>query len=476
MSDPAYILRPVYPPEGREFRGLNFLGGNPWLPKHVKWPRTDGGIPMSFLGQVRLADLPRRFRLGDGSWAEVDLLPRKGFLYFFAELAEWGAFEEAPGSVAVIWAEITDGMREVPPPEDLTGRWQVPQEGIWGEDSFPERTPKASAKVPVTVVPYASNPSFNQLRVNMKYQANRADRDIVDIRELTGDWQVEALNRLFGPRGPGLLTGEPTVGLGLPWLGYGAADRPHAGGEIWDLPEDGRKPWPWAWLVVDCTAQAVAAARGKAWRGEAEAARAWIARADAAGLHTGVPKRDAAEFRDWMQTLAHMTDPDEPVSAADLAAAKAAREDTARFGLRRSVRSHLERIIGRRLPQKAAPGRAPAQAYGLERAIANGIAAAVPFLIATSARSLLPQRLIALLAAHYDTRFRGHEVHQMLGAPWSVQNVAVTRAKQVMLLQLVPDERLGWHWGDLGTLQIWIDEADLRARRFDRIEHTLESH
>jgi uncharacterized protein YwqG len=48
--------------------------------------------------------------------------------------------------------------------------------------------------------------------------------------------------------------------------------------------------------------------------------------------------------------------------------------------------------------------------------------------------------------------------------------------EHVLLLQLSPDEALGWSMGDQGALQYWIRPADLAAHRFENTVLTFESH
>jgi uncharacterized protein YwqG len=65
----------------------------------------------------------------------------------------------------------------------------------------------------------------------------------------------------------------------------------------------------------------------------------------------------------------------------------------------------------------------------------------------------------------------------MLGRGRVIQTAADEMAREhVLLLQLSPDEALGWDLGDNGALQYWIRPADLAARRFEQSVLTFESH
>jgi hypothetical protein len=58
-----------------------------------------------------------------------------------------------------------------------------------------------------------------------------------------------------------------------------------------------------------------------------------------------------------------------------------------------------------------------------------------------------------------------------------IQTAADEMARDhVLLLQLSPDEVLGWDLGDNGAMQYWIRPADLAAQRFEHSVLTFESH
>jgi hypothetical protein len=67
--------------------------------------------------------------------------------------------------------------------------------------------------------------------------------------------------------------------------------------------------------------------------------------------------------------------------------------------------------------------------------------------------------------------------HQMLGRGDVIQVAADDMAAEhILLLQLRPDDGLGWLMGDYGAMQYWIHPADLAARRFENTVLTFESH
>jgi uncharacterized protein DUF1963 len=67
--------------------------------------------------------------------------------------------------------------------------------------------------------------------------------------------------------------------------------------------------------------------------------------------------------------------------------------------------------------------------------------------------------------------------HQMFGRGRVIQVAVDDMAREhLLLLQLSPDDALGWHMGDHGALQYWIRPADLAAQRFENTVLTFESH
>jgi hypothetical protein len=67
--------------------------------------------------------------------------------------------------------------------------------------------------------------------------------------------------------------------------------------------------------------------------------------------------------------------------------------------------------------------------------------------------------------------------HQMLGRGRQVQTAADEMGQEyILLLQLSPDDPLGWGFGDYGVLQYWIHPADLAGRRFENTVLTIECH
>jgi hypothetical protein len=65
---------------------------------------------------------------------------------------------------------------------------------------------------------------------------------------------------------------------------------------------------------------------------------------------------------------------------------------------------------------------------------------------------------------------------RMLAPPVDVQGYQWDRAKtHLLLLELSSNDGLGHHFGE-GVYQFWITPADLRARRFDKVELTADAY
>lgn len=102
------VFREKFPPSVSA--GLSFYGGVPIAPATLSWPRVrnkPGNAPLSFIMQWDCAELAGQDQTG--------LLPREGVFYLFGDLT-WGdpfdfQFMHAPGPV--------DGMRAIPTPPDL---------------------------------------------------------------------------------------------------------------------------------------------------------------------------------------------------------------------------------------------------------------------------------------------------------------------------------------------------------------------
>jgi len=96
---------------------LSKLGGRPTLPPDIKWPRHgQTGTPLHFLAQIDLSSLPRTPLHGA---PKAPTLPKRGLLFFFADMVEemlWGEDGGPFATTRVIFAKQAGPERA--PPDD----------------------------------------------------------------------------------------------------------------------------------------------------------------------------------------------------------------------------------------------------------------------------------------------------------------------------------------------------------------------
>jgi len=96
---------------------LSKLGGRPTLPPDIEWPgHGQAGTPLHFLAQIDLSTLPRTPL--HNAPAEPTL-PKRGLLFFFADMVEemlWGENGGPFATTRVIFAKQTGPERA--PPDD----------------------------------------------------------------------------------------------------------------------------------------------------------------------------------------------------------------------------------------------------------------------------------------------------------------------------------------------------------------------
>lgn len=195
--DAVYAFRP-YPPH-REKHGRSKVGGMPDLPKNVPWPKAPGvadhvkaGLPLHFLAQIDLADLPWR----------PEEFPEKGMLLFFGRFDEslsWAAPDVAPqNDMRVLFdpeyaGEPTAFPKNLPPIKDGNYHFDL-LFGLPGDEksrAFPE-WPLKFAKVetmPESIaLPFAAPDGYDaahkhHLTEQLKSAFGTLETGNVDIRE-----------------------------------------------------------------------------------------------------------------------------------------------------------------------------------------------------------------------------------------------------------------------------------------------------
>lgn len=85
----------------------------------------------------------------------------------------------------------------------------------------------------------------------------------------------------------------------------------------------------------------------------------------------------------------------------------------------------------------------------------------------------LPENLRTMIAETYHRPEEG--VHQIFGLARNVQSAATEHEDKHLLLQLNYDWMMHWEFGDLGAIQFWITDENIRGRHWHRAFATMES-
>jgi uncharacterized protein YwqG len=78
------------------------------------------------------------------------------------------------------------------------------------------------------------------------------------------------------------------------------------------------------------------------------------------------------------------------------------------------------------------------------------------------------------IRAELEPKLRYTNVPHRMGGPCDPIQGSATPDDGDMLFQIASDEAMGWVWADLGTLCVYVDPADLKARRFGQVSVRLE--
>lgn len=145
------LASPIYPPTSQDLDRFSHLGGLPSLPRGMEWPRAANGGPFHFLAQIDLATVPAS-GIVDFRGRSLPEFPRQGALYFFADCATFGIWEQPEASHRVLYAPDLGGTRPVQPPPDLMPR-NAPDAGVLVHTHapyFPRLRPR-----PMVLLPHA---------------------------------------------------------------------------------------------------------------------------------------------------------------------------------------------------------------------------------------------------------------------------------------------------------------------------------
>jgi hypothetical protein len=92
-----------------------------------------------------------------------------------------------------------------------------------------------------------------------------------------------------------------------------------------------------------------------------------------------------------------------------------------------------------------------------------------------AARAVIPPAILAEIEPKLRNIGISRAPHRM-GGPRDVLQGYASRADDDLLFQIFSDDAMGWMWGDLGALFIYLKPSDLKARRFKRIYAWIDGH
>lgn len=441
---------------------LTFLGGTPIMPRELRWPvDSRSGYAMTFLAQVHLPDLPAD---------RMPEMPRSGILYCFAS-------PSGPESSTVLHAAETGDLAPAEPEAPELAHCSAEGNSVTGGNS------KTFETADFTPFPFSRFPKYEvdliggQSVLGMDWEFAMAEGwneddacDAIDgLSVLRDRLRAEAEQAFYGSevharrqqrleRAHGLDTGHAC------WLRGGPNGQP---------PSALAADWPQSWLFVAPIFNGFfrrntmsgdfhdhAAGRPDVRDEFLAECRQWLDRAAENGAF--VPLSDAVrqEFRDWIARWFKR-------ASEESDAAREAAKTRPPGGQITKLLSKL--VSGGGTARTADPNRIWSEiryhlnfSDGVLRAATRCLSADQPD------NGLLSPSAIDDLLPTFEVP------HQMFGHGRIAQSAALERSHQALLLQLEDDENMGFSFGDVGVLQIWIDHADLAAGRFDQTELTVE--
>lgn len=180
---PAFAISATAIAGGRDPEpGASRFGGEPDMPPGAAWPNKDG-VPLGFVGQIRLSDVPAS--------PAREALPARGRLLFFYDVrdggAAWGFDPADAGSWAVLYTPDESALERTPLPEALL---EIMEE--WGEG-------EPFTVAPLTFEPSLTLPGYEAL--GLELSEDDAEKYFELLEELGGESEEEEsgpLHQLLG--------------------------------------------------------------------------------------------------------------------------------------------------------------------------------------------------------------------------------------------------------------------------------------
>jgi hypothetical protein len=448
-------IRHVYPPQHPQ-RSMSFLGGLPLAPEDFDYPmihNREGLLePLTFMAQIDLASLPE----GSGR----ALLPKQGYVYFFAPMS--GGFDAAanhfvvrfvPGKAKKGWGPQWTGILG-PVGGAAEARYRFPWMN-WRdkpEKSYPTTYPRIEIALgwieDVGEVEDGDPDAADGFPWDVAEQRRRAQLVAFHGAPVVYD-------PVFSP------SGKPTDQLWIPFEGFPTNRR--AGEIVLGFLKTHLKEEVEAIRARIASLSAATPAPGQQADGLAEKGR----------LEVMLEEYRQFEQRHWkaMQHLAVGSDYGRPLP------------EEAKV----EILSLLDQVRAGALPKPFVERRHTQ--HRLPHALNQWLSVAAMESVESAlqdpdqAHQIPPHIVEAVRYRHTVLRNPGFSdrgesaQHQMFGRGRVIQVAADDMAREhLLLLQLSPDDAMGWNMGDYGALQYWIRPGDLAAQRFENTVLTFESH
>ena len=469
----SVLPRPI--PDGQPLP-LSYLGGMPQLPANMEWPNThDGKTKKSFVGQIRLNEVPDGARLG---------LPKNGLLLFFVD-----AFSNRSDLDGEVFFIEENDIPEIPTdaPGNLSLPINAPSDYPWlGDDDVDLRTDFCREILFAPIETYPDITIAEKLSETTFSDDNYDEYcQLYDQRSLNA--HRLAIGDVFKQRTDGAVVRRPSQ---APASDFNNPMADFNGG-----------PYTWAdvkllcghaeaQLKVYCT-QEEYDLKGQPYSplsnmGEDaeklvadayEYAKNWLDEANSRPEWEGVPSGKKQSFLGGLGELIERYKVAQANQRSYIDTLKAAHDDLPRLEREKQpfvwprywfpysqeqIIGQLRGVVALNVLRCASQGQTPEELYpqwlvdkwAPERHVGEDV-----FTIDE--------------AGEFVTQINGEAGNQMLGYGYAYQGAPHDNHDKALLLQII-EGAMSWYGQDNCVCHFWISKRDLKQRRFDRAFATLE--
>ena len=283
----------------------SYLGGRPYLPATINWPRNGLGSPLSFIAQIELSEVAES--LTTSGLSTGFKFPEKGYLFLFVDTTSDQLWNDDQSAVKVVHYSGALPEEEIPFPADM--------KSLFDADAL---MPGGLSDSNLYGVIPPGRRLIGHPKVNLSFKSVRSENV---NRMRSGDHEDNSPARIsLKDKYPSKYSGQyfhPS--MGFTFLRDIERVRSFHGKEHDWYIGDG---YPWRWLLIERTCQTlythitkVAAEkekRGKlgskydegllyCWTDLASEAKGWIERAGKNDIFSMVDEKTAYEFREWVR-------------------------------------------------------------------------------------------------------------------------------------------------------------------------------